>query len=94
MTTVVGLGMGVWGGDICCFFLQKPFLVLHWFVTSSSSVLTSKLVSKAVDFRRLGVIILAALLVGFLTSMVHCMSGIVFGCNLYDALVLYQSSRP
>ena len=43
------------------------------------SVLSSKLVSKAVDFRRLVVNILEDLLVGFLMSMVYCVSGIAYG---------------
>ena len=58
-------------------------IILHRFVTNNISVLSSKLVSKAVDFWRLGVNILVDLLVGFLTSMVHCMSGISFGCIVW-----------
>ena len=53
------------------------------FVTNNISVLSSKLVSKAVDFWRLGVNILVDLLICFLTSMVHCMSGISFGCIVW-----------
>ena len=55
-------------------------IILNWFVTNNISVLSSKLISKAVDFWRLGVNILVDLPVGFLTSMVHCISGIAFGC--------------
>ena len=58
-------------------------IILHRFVTNNINVLSSKLVSKAVDFWRLGVNILVDLLVSFLTSMVHCMSGISFGCIVW-----------
>ena len=59
-------------------FLHHSSLV----ITNNISVLSSKLVSKVVDFWRLGVNILVDRFVGFLTSMVHCM-GNAFGCIIW-----------
>ena len=58
------------------------------------SVLSSKLISKAVDFWKLGVDILVDL-VDFLASMVHCMSGISSGCIVWcpSALPAYQALK-
>ena len=72
-------------GLLLCIFAhwQLPCIILHRFDTTNIRLLSFKLVSKAVDFWRLGVNILLDLLVSFLTNMVHCMPGSAFGCIVW-----------
>ena len=62
--------------------MTSPLHHSSWFAINNISVHASKLVRKAVDLI-IGINILVGLLVGFFTSMVHCMSGNVFGCMVW-----------
>ena len=64
-------------------YTKSRRIILHQFVTNNISILSSKLVSKVVNFWRLGVNFLVDLLASFLMSMVDCMSGNAFGCILW-----------
>ena len=63
-----------------------PCIILHRFVTNNISVLSFKLVSKVVDFWRLGVDNHVDLLVSFLMSMVHWKWLLIWGSLSFQTL--------